>query len=143
VDEANSKQLTANGQSKTEYSAVICWAVYRLLSAVCFVHDSRKKERHDKRSFLQTKLKRSERTLSARRWRRGRRGRSGRRRLHVNVDLLRAAASKQPSSKSEQNHHHDNHEDYQNRDDACAAATTITIISHVQPPVVGVKDTNY
>jgi hypothetical protein len=61
--------------------------------------------------------------------------------LYVNVNL-RAAASEQSTSKSKQNHHHDDHEDHQNRDDACAAAT-ITIVTHEQPPVVGVKDLTF
>jgi hypothetical protein len=58
--------------------------------------------------------------------------------LHVDVNLC-ATTSEQPASESKQNNHHDDHKDHQNRDDARAAAT-ITMITHEQPPVVGVKD---
>jgi hypothetical protein len=58
--------------------------------------------------------------------------------LYVDVNLC-ATASEQATSKCKQDHYHDDHEDHQNCDDACAAAA-ITIVTHEQPPVVGVKD---
>jgi hypothetical protein len=58
--------------------------------------------------------------------------------LYVDVNLC-ATASEQSTSKCKQNNHYDDHKDHQNRDDACATAT-ITIVTHEQPPVVGVKD---